>query len=234
VESFDARSLIAALRARREAEAASLGLTVEQLDAHEAEGARLAKEAEYARKLRDCRQAVVTAYGSRMLAETAEAFVDGMFTETQAVAATREWSKGDKAFLILHGGTGAGKTMAAMIAMIGVRAIMVRSPDLGRVIEPWSSDGRNAPLDPSWHRLFVLDDLGAERADDARWATSFDELIDARQGLSHGKRLRTIITTNLTPQQIRAKYSERALSRVGASNVSVILSDADMRKKRAT
>lgn len=209
------------------------GVTVEELEAAEKAEREAEEKAEREAVARRARDLVINRYGARILADTAEAFLAGDFEETLALKTVKDWVSTNKSFLLLHGGTGAGKTLAALFAMIGEDAIMVRSPDLGPAIEPWKSDGRAQPIDPSdWH-LFVLDDLGIERAEDARWATSFDELIDARQGVRGGKRLRTIITTNLTIAQIKQRYSERAVSRISASYASVVLPCADMRRRRS-
>ena len=233
-ESSGFRALIADMQRMAEEadgrEADARGITVDALRAaREAEDrARLADADK--RRERERRQSIVDTYGSRMPSHAADAFVAGSLRPTKALEETRRYLGSSTAFLVLSGGTGAGKTMSALWALSELSGVLVRSPDLGPSLDPWKGDpDRIVPFTASWPALVVLDDLGTERTEDARWATAFDELIDARQGCQRGQQLRTIITTNLTPEQIKARYSERARSRIRASCQTVILSTSDMR-----
>lgn len=218
---------------RDSAEAAERGITVEQLHA-EREAAEVAKKTEEAtRREQSKRRQVMEEYGARVPAETADAFVKASLRPTKALQATREYLQSSEAFLLLSGGVGAGKTLASLWALSEVSGLLVRSPDLGPALDPWKGDpDRIETFRPSWPRLVVLDDLGVERTEDARWGSCFDELIDCRQGKIGGFQLRTIISTNLTPEQIKARYSERARSRIRASCRTVLLPTEDMRGKR--
>lgn len=223
--------IMRSVREAREAQAKSLGVTLEELDAIEAKEQSQAE----ARKLADARLAkrrrVVDRCGSRMPESMRDAFLRGELRDTAALRAVHAWLAGSKHFLLLLGGTGVGKTVSALVALTELDGVFVRSPDLGPAIEPWKADLDRGvqTFDPSSPSLVVLDDLGLERAEDARWATSFDELCDARQGSRHGRPLRTLITSNLTTAQIAERYSDRARDRIRSSHERVILSGQSLR-----
>lgn len=215
----------------REAQAKARGITLDELDELEAkERAELeAKErgaAQFAKRKR-----VVERCGARMPDATRDAFLRGELHDTEALRAVHAWLAGSENFLLLLGGTGVGKTVAALVALTELDGVFVRSPDLGPAIEPWKADLDRGvqTFDPSSPSLVVLDDLGLERAEDARWGTSFDELCDARQGSRHGRPLRTLITSNLTSAQIAERYSERARDRIRSSHKRVTLRGQSMR-----
>jgi len=219
---------IAEQRSRR---AGAMGVSVAELDAIEAAERDAATRAEEARSVRKSRERIVELYGARIPAKAVDAFLSGQVADTEAVLAVRSWLASDKAYCILIGGTGVGKTMASLVALGEVGGVFVRSPDLGPAIEPWKADLERGvqSFDAGEPSLVVLDDLGVERREDTRWVTSFDELIDARQGRRFGKQLRTLITSNLTPEDIAERYSERARDRIRASRFVKTLASKSMR-----
>jgi DNA replication protein DnaC len=76
--------------------------------------------------------------------------------------------------------------------------------------------------------LLVVDDLGLEPLDDRRAAVAVEELFHARQS----EDVRTIVTTNLTPDEARRRYSERVFSRLAQSGRWWNLSGDDIRRRR--
>jgi DNA replication protein DnaC len=243
---FDPEAFIASMAeaeaTRRAREAAKRGISVEDLDAvlaaEEAESERkreVERAEERARFAKERREDLIERYGARVHPRVARLFIDDALDQNfAALIATKRWLTSDESFLLLCGGTGAGKTIASLWALTQLRGVLVRSPDLGAVIDPWSSDRERGVkyMDPSEHALVVLDDLGVERASDDRWSVGFDELIDARVGHRNGRPLRTIISTNLTDVQIKERYSERARSRIRASSMRIPLTTKDMRSAR--
>lgn len=73
--------------------------------------------------------------------------------------------------------------------------------------------------------LLILDDMGAEyRAD---WVLNkVDAIITAR----YNQLLPTIITTNLTPEQIKEKYMERIYDRLRSTNVLIATGGESLRR----
>lgn len=134
--------------------------------------------------------------------------VDGPVSETSAVRAVRDWIAGKQTFLVLAGGTGAGKTLAACLSLMGRPGVFERAVSAGRLGLYGEDDvARMRMLRRA--KTLVLDDLGAEFAGDV-WRAQFDELIDER----YGDRLRTVITTNLSPAALKERYGARVADRI--------------------
>ena len=237
------QNMEATAQRRRMDEAARRGVTVDELDAvlaaeaERTERKRREQQAEArARAARARREDIIDRYAPRVPARVRQMFIDDKLEDYPALIATRAWLGQDESFLLLCGGTGAGKTIAALWALTRLRGMLVLSPSLGAVIEPWSSDLERGVkhMEPSEYPLVVLDDLGIERISDERWCVGFDELIDARVGLRDAVPLRTIITTNLTAKDIKARYSERARSRIRASSTLISLPTKDMRTEKSS
>ncbi len=136
-----------------------------------------------------------------------EIIVRDAVRDTAAVRAVREWLNGGSTFLVLTGGTGAGKTLAACLALEkGGR--FERAVAAGRLGLYGDEDvARMKALRET--RMLVLDDLGAEFAGDV-WRAQFDELVDER----YGNRLGTVITTNLSPAALKERYGARVADRI--------------------
>jgi DNA replication protein DnaC len=203
--------------------------SVEARRAHEQELQRLRADAE-ARKAREAHaDAVLTAVGSRISDDVAHRLRMGEGLEdTEAHRAVCEWMAGEKPTLVLTGGTGVGKTVAAVRAMLTAsRAQFVRALRIGAHFEPWSADREAgiAPLNLGVD-LLVIDDLGQEPIEDRRAMPAIEEALDARQS----KKTRTLITTNLDTTGIRSRYSERIRSRLAQNAALVGLGGTDKRR----
>lgn len=164
--------------------------------------------------------------------------------DTEATRAARQFLQGTQTFLVLCGERGLGKTTAAAVV---VREYLRRDaltsrptsadPPAPALFERATSFARMSAYDAEDRRYFeslcrarllVLDDVGTETL--AGVATALlDELVDTR----YGHRRRMVITSNLSPAAIRARYGERIADRLRESGLVVALAGASMRGKGA-
>lgn len=149
----------------------------------------------------------VALYRAGVPQRVVDVIVDGDVRATPAAVAVRDWLTGGKAFLVLTGGTGAGKSVAACLALEsgGIFERAVSAARLGL----YGDDDVKRMRSLRRTRVLVLDDLGAEFSGDV-WRAQFDELVDERYGARH----RTIITTNLSPDAVRERYGARVADRI--------------------
>jgi DNA replication protein DnaC len=119
--------------------------------------------------------------------------------DTEAMAAVRAFLGSGKTFLVLAGGVGPGKTVAAAWAVEQRRGRMVKAIDLTRLgtydEERWD-ELRSCPL-------LAIDDLGTEPRDEKGWAAAnFEALLDHR----YDWQAPTVLTTNLPFDAFKARY----------------------------
>lgn len=164
---------------------------------------------------------------------------------TSAGAAVDEWRGTDERTLVLLGGVGCGKSFAAASALaqnvIGYR-VFLRTP--GDLPPDWRWNGgffcevRSQLGDPkaSYEHvvavrerakrtsLLVLDDLGTEKGDgeEAIWS-----IVTAR----HAEQ-RTVLTSNLSEPNFRARYGGRLLSRILGSGRLRVVHGPDLRQRQ--
>ena len=235
----------ASVMARAEREAERQGITVDQLW----EKQRLADEADArhqkATLLAEERAERIRDISPGLTAEVARALCSGGLEDgpaRPAMEAVRSWvaASEPRPLLVLAGGTGTGKTVAAAWALARIGGEYVRAVDLARRSEPYRNEAEI--LRPASSELLVLDDLGTEassdRGRDRRFMPALYDVIDQRQGvMRRGTRWvprRTLITTNLTKKQFREQYpDERILSRLAQCCTWVSLDGVDMRRKGA-
>lgn len=144
---------------------------------------------------------------------------------TKALAAVEEFlAAPDRAFLLLVGFPGSGKTVAgcAFLRSIDFEPSREGSGLWGSQEGEFVTAARLAVLPvfgddnaSRWEALtrrpmLVVDDLGVEAATDW-WRGRLEELIDLRYG---GAGLRTVITTNLGAEQFKKHYGERIARRI--------------------
>lgn len=144
---------------------------------------------------------------------------------------------GDRGW-ILYGGVGAGKTararLAAELCTMQFAEAAEMADDLrrtdpvvaGRLPGGWSYPSCRCGLAD-----LIIDDLGAEPRAIMVWGERREplrELIEAR--LNRWPRIRTYITTNLTPEGIEERYGERVASRIAGCCLPVYLDHADWRR----
>lgn len=157
---------------------------------------------------------------------------------SEAVQALATFDRDPRAtFLVLAGLPWAGKTTAAAVWLVNSRRpkrhpragdpMFVSAAKLTRASSYDDASGELARAE--WARLLVLDDLGAEFADaKGHWQARLDALIDAR----YENELPTIITTNLTADDFKARYQERITRRISESGRFVIVR-GDFKDRRA-
>ncbi len=174
----------------------------------------------------------------------------GTCDQTDATRAALAPWRHRSAFLLLSGSRGTGKTVAACAALLAALRAgpppaergaverwaarigahlsggFVSAPTLPMRLAPWKDEReRHAPI--NLQRAFlVLDDLGTERPG-SRFAEAFGRLVDRRQAKA------TIITTNLAPSELRARYGDRVADRLNHGARVQVLRGASMRREGA-
>jgi DNA replication protein DnaC len=169
---------------------------------------------------------------------TAEAVKHGClsgFDERPAIATAREWVSGKKSMMLLYGGCGAGKTLAAAWTLLRSREVrgyteheVALDARGGRFIRACELT-RLGQFDGDWEHVLhvkwlVLDDFGTELNTPAFMAR-LNELIDHR----YGNHLRTAITCNIRKDQLAAHLGPRIVSRMRDDGLVVGCGDDDMR-----
>lgn len=143
---------------------------------------------------------------------------------SMGVSIARKWARGGERGLALMGGVGTGKSVAAACAM--------------------AEHAQSSEESVTWHRpndfvsgvlhkydekaprigkgLVVIDDLGRETKGD------FEEALVV---LIDDTLTRFVLTTNLTMDELRARYGERLLDRLGHECQFVAMSGRSQRRK---
>jgi DNA replication protein DnaC len=162
--------------------------------------------------------------------EVAEALYDRAETSTEALKHVRGFLASSRPCLILCGGVGTGKTVAALAAHRDApRGVFLKASELARSVDPWKHEIEQGwkPIDIDIPQI-VIDDLGAEM-DEPRFHQALFAVVDARQSPA----TRTIITTNLKREEIRPRYKDRIADRLNAMSKAVQLKGTSMRKQEA-
>jgi DNA replication protein DnaC len=130
-----------------------------------------------------------------------------------------------RGFVVLIGGVGCGKTVAAAEWLLGRKwGLWVSAIRLARW--PRYDDAEVRKLTMA-HSL-VIDDLGREFLDEkGSFLALFDELVDERHQASRP----TVATANMTAEAFVARYGERTVSRIRQAGAVVNVDGADMRKE---
>ena len=126
-----------------------------------------------------------------------------------------------------EGGKGTGKTVATLAAIGRLGGNLLTSLEMARAWKQEHAEAQQLRASAIGSRLLVIDDLGTE-PDRASGAVAFQELVNRRQG-----GMRTIITTNLSREQMTTAYDERTIDRLRHGGVMVSLeanrcAEADM------
>ena len=143
----------------------------------------------------------------------------------------------DRKTLIIFGGIGVGKTY--LVKNHTPAHYFIDEPTFKQHVTAGNmrlappevyGSGRDAyPLEClSRKPLVVYDDLGCSGHTDA-----YIEKMLYRINRRYEKRLKTIVTTNLTPQEFQKDYELRLASRFLEDSISIIITGTDLRKKNA-
>lgn len=163
--------------------------------------------------------------------EVIKALVDDVATVTTAMAAVRGWvearnAKEGKPTLVLLGGAGCGKTVAAAWALMrapaGHYAKMQPLTNLYRAGFGPDAAEFQAHI-RSW--LLIVDELTTERDVDLGRA-ALQEVVDERQTRDRG----TILIANRTRAELRERYDARTIDRLREGAVVVDLADKSLRR----
>jgi DNA replication protein DnaC len=169
--------------------------------------------------------------GARLGDSMVEACVADSLSPTEALKAVRGWYESRSTpWLIVSGGTGCGKTVAAASLVAGITgAAWFRADDLVRAFAGFFGDAAERQEHAKNAPLLVLDDVGGE-LDAARMLPALLELLDARLSASEHP---TIVTTNLRKAEFAERYQNKRLySRLREWTHWAELAEPDMRRAR--
>lgn len=155
-------------------------------------------------------------------------------TKTRALVVVSTWIESSDDYLVLQGGTGCGKTLAAcwlfaffrhrpMLSESGreFRALWISAKELA-CIPPWDA-GAWSVFDAA--PAVFIDDVGTEH-DAGRMTSALERIADLARG-------RCVITTNLSAEDFLARYGARLVSRLRAGRWETI-GDPDYRGDEPT
>lgn len=152
--------------------------------------------------------------------------------DTMAVQSSDEYFSYPGWCLVLSGGVGAGKTIAA-VNLLG--QFSIENDDEFRIL--FSSDVACIPIfgkegedyfrDVCEIEVLLIDDLGAE-IDTPGSRAFFSRLIDFR----HRRKLTTIITTNLALKAWAERYGSRIVDRISDNSTIIELPNKSMRGEK--
>jgi DNA replication protein DnaC len=137
--------------------------------------------------------------------------VVGGMESTEATQAVDEWLPGGKRLLLLSGGVGTGKSVAAGYAIRRSRGRWLYAPNITKVAS-FGDKQAEALATLRATKLLVVDDIGAEFSQTPGWGrTELANLIVDR----YEDGLRTLMTTNLDAKAWRGYADERLRDRLG-------------------
>jgi DNA replication protein DnaC len=165
--------------------------------------------------------------------------------DTPAVVHVRDWWKSDARAIVLSGGNGCGKSIAAASIIRdhcqdNSKRAFIREPGdmppwwiwrgmkwrdatsvakLGAFDHEDKAEARTLIATP----LLILDEAGNEMG---QGETSLGNLLADRLGDTS---TRTIVTTNLSPQNFSTRYGSRLMSRLGGIEAVKIVHSKDLR-----
>jgi DNA replication protein DnaC len=148
--------------------------------------------------------------------------------ETVSVQHVRSFCASDRQILLLLGGPGTGKTVAAASALIEApmhSSVFTHAADVARLSD-FNVEHAHEMDRINEAKFLVLDDLGVEHANDF-WVSRFDGILNQR----YGNKRKTIITSNLDAERFKRQYGVRVSERI--HQVGVVKSCGNKSMRRA-
>lgn len=151
----------------------------------------------------------------------------GAMEPTEATQAVDEWLPSERRLLLLSGGVGCGKSVAAAYAIFRARGRWLYAPNIAKVAS-FGDEQAQAMAKLRTAKLLVVDDLGAEFSQTTGWGrTELANLIVDR----YEDALRTVITTNLDAKAWRAYADDRLRDRLGGRFGQAVVIGGKSRRK---
>jgi hypothetical protein len=143
--------------------------------------------------------------------------------ETEAIKALRDALGKRPTIVVLSGGVGCGKSCAAAWWLGQHGGDWISAGDLSK-ISPYEGGG----TDRLRSQRLVLDDLGVEYLDAKGFLqATLDGVIDHR----YANMLPTVITTNLSAAEFKARYGKRVEDRIREAGAFVVITSPSLRVK---
>lgn len=201
---------------------------IERALAAHADAERATREAS---EVREARRRRLRAAGADVTDDVERALVRDELRDTAAIQAARRWCRSrGRAWLMLAGPVGCGKTVAAAdtVAFGPDGSMWLRADALCRVFSSSYSEQQTQQQRARTVELLVIDDLGCEN-DPARMLGVLLDLLDHRKS---AHRRPTIVTSNLTRRALQERYPDtRLASRLVESVEWIGLVGSDLRRE---
>ncbi len=191
------------------------------------------------RDLRAKRRTRLLEAGFRNSADAEDAIVAARLKPTAALRAVQGWVKrigeheaapravpSPHRIIVLAGGYGSGKTVAAGWAVAELGGRVVHAKELVMRVDPWGDEDKRYDFVSTNTRFVVIDDLGCLVQESGRFVDAFCGFIDARQGRGW-----TLITTNLPRSELNARYGERIRERLDHVGIQFEVTAPSMRRQ---
>lgn len=189
------------------------------------------QRAERERKIRDRRASLIAAQHLPLEAADEQALIDGTIDMDfgPSIRAVSTWLQLEHApsWLFLCGGTGRGKTLAAIWAVLERDGLYATAANTERAHAQLFGERADRYRELRVQRgLLVIDELGVER-DPAVMLAALFELVDLRRR----RGFKTIVCTNLSEAALKARYRDTRLwSRIAQCSQWVADVGPDMRR----
>lgn len=145
---------------------------------------------------------------------------------TKAWRIVERFIKSGRAFCVISGPRGVGKTVAACAAKARLGGMIISADELTRAQKNEHEEARELRGRIPDITLLVIDDLGLEGDIDAG-VRALQYAVNERQG----RGLRTLVTTNLSKKMLRERYDARTIERIEHGGALVEIPGESLRKK---
>lgn len=187
-------------------------------------------EREAAQRRQERAERVEGAHDMRVTDAVHKALIDGIpLLETESHRQAKKWAlAGERPVLVLNGGVGCGKSVAAAWVLANLGGIWLPAERACRIFASNFGDGFAEQTKARDVAMLILDDVGTE-LEPLRMMHVLTELLDSRKSRRH----RLLITTNLPRKNFEARYkSERLWSRLAETVTWAGSQGADLRRQQ--